>query len=948
MNRIVIKGARVHNLKAIDLEIPRDKFVVITGVSGSGKSSLAFDTIYAEGQRRYVESLSVYARQFLEQMDKPDVESIEGLSPAISIEQKTTSKNPRSTVGTVTEVYDYLRLLWARVGRPFCYSCGNAITSQTIQQMCDRLLELPAGSKLTLLSPIARGRKGEYKKELEALRKDGYTKVRVNGDVKDLSEGIALDKRKKHDIEVVVDRIIVKEGIQRRLSDSLEVASRLSGGTVMVESDSKKLLFNEKLSCVKCSVSYPEITPTTFSFNSPHGACPECKGLGEKFFFDPALVAPDPGLSLRDGAIAPWGRGGGKSAGLWYLSILEGLAAHYGFSTSTPYKKLPKEIKDVIMNGSNGVEIEFRHEGGRSKYTYTEAFEGVIRNIERRYHETASEDVRADLEEYMDSQPCPSCCGARLKKEALFIKVGGVSISEAVGMAIKDALSFFDALKLTPYEAEIAGRIMKEIKERLGFLVNVGLDYLTLERASATLSGGEGQRIRLATQIGSSLVGVLYILDEPSIGLHQRDNKRLLSTLKRLRDMGNTILVVEHDAETIMEADYIIDMGPGAGEHGGRVVAKGAAAEIEAAEDSLTGKYLSGRLQIPVPVVRRRPDKRALTLKGLRANNLKDITVRIPVGLITCVTGVSGSGKSTLVIDTLYRSLAKRLYDSKGKPGEYASITGFEFFDKVIDIDQSPIGRTPRSNPATYTGVFTPIRELFSQLPESKVRGYGPGRFSFNIKGGRCEACAGDGLIKVEMHFLPDVYVTCDVCKGARYGRETLEVRYKGKNISECLDMPVTEALEFFGNIPQIKEKLKTLNEVGLGYIKLGQSSTTLSGGEAQRIKLSRELSKRATGRTIYILDEPTTGLHFADIHKLQDVLMNLRDAGNTIVIIEHNLDVIKCADHIIDLGPEGGDGGGRVVATGTPEEVATVEASHTGRFLREALGRAGLRGGAC
>ncbi|MBI5971215.1 MAG: excinuclease ABC subunit UvrA [Deltaproteobacteria bacterium] len=947
-NSIVIKGARVHNLKAIDLDIPRDKLVVITGVSGSGKSSLAFDTVYAEGQRRYVESLSVYARQFLDQMDKPDVESIEGLSPAISIEQKTTSKNPRSTVGTVTEVYDYLRLLYARIGRPFCYNCGSAITSQTIQQMCDRALELPAGSKLTLLSPIVRGRKGEYKKELEALRKDGYTKVRINGEVADLNDAITgIDKRKKHDIEVVVDRLVVKDGIGRRLADSLEVASRLSGGMVMAESDSKTLLFNEKLSCVKCSVSYPEITPAAFSFNSPHGACPECKGLGEKFIFDPALVVSDEALSLRDGAIAPWGRGGGKSgksAGLWYLSILEGLASHYGFSTAAPYKKLPKEIKDIILNGSNGVEIEFRHEGGRSKYTYTETFEGVIRNIERRYHETASEDVRADLEEYMDSQPCPSCKGARLKKEALFIKVNGASISEVAGMPIKDALRFFNALRLTPYEEEIAKRIMKELKERLGFLVNVGLDYLTLERASATLSGGEGQRIRLATQIGSSLVGVLYVLDEPSIGLHQRDNKRLLSTLKRLRDMGNTILVVEHDAETIREADYIIDMGPGAGEHGGQVVATGTAAEIEAAE-SLTGKYLSGALQIPVPAVRMKPDKRFLTLKGLKANNLKDITVKIPVGLITCVTGVSGSGKSTLVIDTLYRSLAKRLYDSKVKPGEFASITGFEFFDKVIDIDQSPIGRTPRSNPATYTGVFTPIRELFSQIPESKVRGYEPGRFSFNIKGGRCEACAGDGLIKVEMHFLPDVYVLCDVCKGARYGRETLEVRYKGKNISDCLDMPVTEALSFFENIPAIKEKLKTLSEVGLGYIKLGQSSTTLSGGEAQRIKLSRELSKRATGRTIYILDEPTTGLHFADIHHLLDVLINLRDAGNTIVIIEHNLDVIKCADFIIDLGPEGGGAGGRVVATGTPEEVAGVCASYTGRFLKEALFGAGLRG---
>lgn len=939
MDKIVIKGAREHNLKSIDLEIPRDKLVVITGVSGSGKSSLAFDTIYAEGQRRYVESLSVYARQFLEQMDKPDVESIEGLSPAISIEQKTTSKNPRSTVGTVTEVYDYLRLLFARVGKPHCYNCGRPIASQTIQQMADKIMELPEGTKIILLSPIVRGRKGEYKKELESLRKDGYTKIKLNGEMKDLEDVVSLDKRKKHFIDVVIDRLIMKEGVLRRLSDSLEVSARLSGGLVKVEIvGGKEMLFNEKLSCVACGISYPEINPTTFSFNSPHGACTECKGLGEKFYFDPALVVPDPDLSLAEGAIAPWGKSGGKRASLWYLHALESLAKHYKFSVHTPFKKLPEKIKDIILNGSGEEEIEFYYESDKSKYTYTSAFEGALKNLERRYHETDSEDVREDLEEFMNSQPCPVCNGSRLKKEALFIKVGGRSVWDVVRMSIKEALYFFKGLKLTESEQEIARRILKEIGERLNFLANVGLDYISLDRASATLSGGEGQRIRLATQIGSSLVGVLYILDEPSIGLHQRDNRRLLAALKRLRDMGNTVLVVEHDEETMEEADYIIDMGPGAGIWGGDVVAKGTYKEILKSGKSLTGKYLSGELSIPVPPERRRPDGRFLELKGLRANNLKDIDVKIPIGIMTCVTGVSGSGKSTLVVDTLYKSLANRLYDSRHRAGEVSSINGLEFIDKVIDIDQSPIGRTPRSNPATYTGLFTPIRELFSQLPEAKVRGYNPGRFSFNVKGGRCEACKGDGLIKVEMHFLPDVYVTCDVCRGARYNRDTLEIRYKGKNISECLDLSVTEALSFFENIPHIKDKLKTLQDVGLGYIKVGQPSTTLSGGEAQRIKLSRELSKRATGKTIYILDEPTTGLHFADIQKLLDVLMSLRDAGNTIVIIEHNLDVIKSADYLIDLGPEGGDDGGRVIAKGTPEDVADTKGSYTGEFLKGVL----------
>ncbi|MBI5467824.1 MAG: excinuclease ABC subunit UvrA [Deltaproteobacteria bacterium] len=946
MDNIVIKGAREHNLKTIDLVIPRDKLVVITGVSGSGKSSLAFDTIYAEGQRRYVESLSVYARQFLEQMDKPDVESIEGLSPAISIEQKTTSRNPRSTVGTVTEVYDYLRLLFARIGKPHCYNCSRPITSQTIQQMADKVMELPEGARIMLLSPIVRGRKGEYKKELEALRKDGYTKIKLNGVMLDLEEVVGLDKRKKHTIDVVVDRLVIKAGVLRRLSDSLEVAARLSQGLVKVEVvGGRELLFNEKLSCVECGISYPEINPTMFSFNSPYGACEECKGLGEKFYFDPGLVVPDEGLSLSEGAIAPWGRSGAKKASSWYLHTLESLARHYKFSVSVPFKKLPEKVRDLILNGSGEDELEFSYKSDKSNYTYTQAFEGVLRNLERRYRETDSEDVREDLERYMNSQPCPVCSGSRLKKEALFIKINGRSVWDIVRMPIKDALQFFKGLKLSAVEHEIARRVLKEVSERLGFLSNVGLDYISLDRAASTLSGGEGQRIRLATQIGSSLVGVLYILDEPSIGLHQRDNRRLLSALKRLRDMGNSVLVVEHDEETMTEADYIIDMGPGAGEWGGEVVAKGTAREIIENEKSLTGKYLSGELEIHVPSERKRPDGRFLALKGVKANNLKGITVKIPVGLMTCVTGVSGSGKSTLVVDTLYRNLAKRLYDSKHRAGEVGSITGLEFFDKVIDIDQSPIGRTPRSNPATYTGLFTPVRELFSTLPEARVRGYSPGRFSFNVKGGRCESCKGDGLIKVEMHFLPDVYVTCDACRGARYNRDTLEIRYKGKNISECLDLTVTEALKFFENIPHIREKLQTLYDVGLGYIKAGQPSTTLSGGEAQRIKLSRELSKRATGKTIYILDEPTTGLHFADIQKLLDVLISLRDAGNTIVIIEHNLDVIKSADHIIDLGPEGGDAGGQVVASGTPEEVAAAKGSHTGEYLKDALRRKGKLG---
>ena len=966
MEKITIKGAREHNLKGFDLEIPRDRLVVITGVSGSGKSSLAFDTIYAEGQRRYVESLSAYARQFLEQMDKPDVESIEGLSPAIAIEQKTTSRNPRSTVGTVTEVYDYLRLLYARVGTPHCYKCGKAITLQTVQQMVDQVMELPEGEKIIVLSPIVRGRKGEYKKELEGLQRSGYTRVKVDGVVHDLEDQVHLDKRKKHDIEVVVDRLVIKDGVMGRLADSLEAATRLSGGLAKVEvapegwdakngqtgskkngqknsnkkngkkaaKKSKELFFNEKLSCADCSISYPELTPTTFSFNSPHGACPECNGLGEKFYFDPELVVPDVELSLEKGAIHPWTR---RPA--YWSQIIESLATHYGFKKDTPFKRLPRRVKEALLEGSGGEEIEFKYRKKRNVYNFFEPFEGVVPNLERRYKETESEDVREELERYMNAQPCPECEGSRLKKEALFVKVAGKSINEIVGMSIKDSAAFFSGLKLDKSKEEIARRILKEISERLGFLYNVGLDYMTLDRGAATLSGGEGQRIRLATQIGSSLVGVLYILDEPSIGLHQRDNRRLLTALKRLRDMGNTVMVVEHDEATMLEADFIVDMGPGAGEGGGEVVSSGDAAAIMADPASLTGKYLSGERRIPVPDKRVKPGRRKLSLKGMRANNLKSIDVTVPLGVMTCVTGVSGSGKSTFVVDTLYKNLARKLYKSKEKAGHVDSIRGLEYIDKVIDIDQAPIGRTPRSNPATYTGVFTPIRELMSQLPEARMRGYGPGRFSFNVKGGRCEACKGDGVIKVEMHFLPDVYVHCDVCASRRYNRETLEIRYRGKNIADILDMTVTEALAFFDRVPAVRAKLSTLSEVGLGYIRLGQAATTLSGGEAQRIKLARELSKRATGRTLYILDEPTTGLHFADIEKLLHVLTSLRDTGNTIVIIEHNMDVIKSADHVIDLGPDGGDGGGTVIATGTPEEVALVEASYTGRFLKDALG---------
>ena len=866
-DRIIIKGAREHNLKDIDLVIPRDRLIVITGVSGSGKSSLAFDTIYAEGQRRYVESLSAYARQFLEQMDKPDVDLIEGLSPAISIEQKTTSKNPRSTVATVTEIYDYLRLLFARVGKPFCYQCGKPIASQTVQQIVDQVLSLPAGTRIQILAPLVRGRKGEYRKVFADLRQQGFVRARVNGVLKDLDEEIELDRNKKHTIEVVVDRLVIQGDIRTRLADSLEIALNMAEGLVNINVvERKDLFFSSRLACIDCGVSYPEISPRIFSFNSPHGACPTCSGLGTK-------------IDLHHDPVS---------------------------------------------------------EGGMT-FPY-----GGVRGLDRRYKETQSNRVREEIETLMEKlasvRPCPDCEGARLRKESLAIKVGGCSIAEVTRLSVKEAGRFFEELALSPKDQEIARRILKEIRERLGFLANVGLEYLTLDRSSATLSGGEGQRIRLATQIGSSLVGVLYILDEPSVGLHQRDNARLLETLRRLRDLGNTILVVEHDEETIRTADYVIDLGPGAGEAGGKVVASGPPQAIIACKESLTGRYLSGDLKIPVPAARRPPNGNYLTILGAREHNLKDLEVEIPLGVFTCVTGVSGSGKSTLVNEILRKALDRRIYRSKEEPGKHEQILGADHIDKVIDIDQSPIGRTPRSNPTTYTGVFGFIRELYALTPEARVRGYKPGRFSFNVKGGRCEACQGDGILKIEMHFLPDVYVTCDVCRGNRYNRETLEIKYKGKSIAEVLNMTVRQALEFFEKIPAIQFKLKTLNDVGLGYIKLGQSATTLSGGEAQRVKLSKELSKRGTGRTLYILDEPTVGLHFADIQQLLEVLHRLTDEGNTVLVIEHHLDVIKTADYVIDLGPEGGDEGGYLVAAGTPEEVARARGSYTGQFLRKAL----------
>jgi excinuclease ABC subunit A len=933
---IAIKGAREHNLKDIDVTIPRDKLVVITGLSGSGKSSLAFDTIYAEGQRRYVESLSAYARQFLEQMDKPDVDSIEGLSPAISIEQKTTSKNPRSTVGTVTEIYDYLRLLFARVGTPHCYRCGRVIASQTVQQIVDQVMHLPEGTRLQILAPLVRGRKGEYRKELEELRRQGYTRVRVDGQSRELIERIELDKMKHHTIEAVVDRLVIKPGIEKRLADSLETAMHLADGIVAIHiADGEELVFSEKFACIACGISYAELTPRLFSFNSPHGACPDCDGLGFKQHLDLDFIIPDPDKSLRDGAIKPWE--GQQPA--YLQSMLQALADHYNFDLDAPFKKLSAKVQDVILYGSRGEKIRFFYDKGGKRHYYLQEFEGVVPYVERRYLGEAEGNDGAEVEAYISIKPCARCQGTRLRPEGLAVKIADKSIAEVTAFSVKEALQFFDALHLTPQQLVIAERVLKEIRERLQFLVNVGLDYLTLDRPAATLSGGEGQRIRLATQIGSSLVGVLYILDEPSIGLHPRDNRRLLDTLERLRDMGNTVIVVEHDRDTILAGDYVIDLGPGAGVHGGHIVAQGTPEEICRDEASVTGRYLSGRLDIPVPMARRRGSGKYLTLVGASENNLRNITVQLPLGVLTCITGVSGSGKSTLLIDVLYRALAQKLYRSPHKPGRHQKLLGVEHIDKVIDIDQSPIGRTPRSNPATYTGVFTDIRNLFAQVPEGRMRGYKPGRFSFNVKGGRCEACQGNGVIKIEMHFLPDIFVNCDVCKGKRFNRETLEIKYKGKTIAEVLDMTVDEALAFFANVPALKDKLETLSDVGLGYITLGQAATTLSGGEAQRVKLAKELSRRSTGRTLYILDEPTTGLHFADIQQLLHVLHRLVDLGNTVLVIEHNLDVMKTADYIIDLGPEGGDAGGEVVACGTPEDVAQVERSHTGRFLAAALG---------
>jgi excinuclease ABC subunit A len=935
-DKLIIRGAREHNLKNINLEIPRDRLVVITGLSGSGKSSLAFDTIYAEGQRRYVESLSAYARQFLEQMEKPDVDSIEGLSPAISIEQKTTSRNPRSTVGTITEIYDYLRLLFARVGHAFCYNCGREITQQSVQQIVDQIMKFPDGTRIHVLAPIVRDRKGEYRKELADMRRAGFVRAKIDGKLYELGEEPALNKNQRHTIEVMVDRLAIRSGIEKRLADSLEVAFKYGQDLLKIErldgAKEQGIYFSQRFACVECGISYPEITPRMFSFNSPHGACAECSGIGSIMYFDPELVIQNDDLSISDGAIAPW------ATMNYILPILEALATHYGFSLDQQWKTIPPKVRKKILEGSGDEEIEFAYERHGHRHGYARPFEGVLQWLDKRYKETESESVREWLGAFMNMRPCPVCNGARLKKESLFVRFNSKSISEVTAMSIKQALAFFEAPKLSAQEKEIARLILKEVNERLKFLADVGLDYLTLERTAGTLSGGEGQRIRLATQIGSSLVGVLYILDEPSIGLHQRDNQRLLNTLKRLRDLGNTVLVVEHDRDTMLEADYLIDMGPGAGIHGGDIVAEGTPADVMANPKSLTGKYLSGEMEIPVPSRRRQISSRWLTIKGARENNLRDLTVQIPLGVVTCVTGVSGSGKSTLVLDTLYKALSQKLNRSRERAGAFKSIDGVENLDKVIHVDQSPIGRTPRSNPATYTGLFTHIRELFAQLPEARMRGYGPGRFSFNVKGGRCEACEGDGIIRIEMHFLPDVYVTCEVCGGKRYNRDTLEIQYKGKSISEVLNMTVLDAIEFMGSVPPIRQKLETLRDVGLDYIHLGQSATTLSGGEAQRIKLAKELARRATGRTLYILDEPTTGLHFDDIKKLLAVLGRLADTGNTIIIIEHNLEVIKTADYIIDLGPEGGDRGGSVVAKGTPEQIAGIANSHTGHFLREVL----------
>jgi len=933
-DKIVIKGARVHNLKNIDVEIPRNKLVVITGLSGSGKSSLAFDTIYAEGQRRYVESLSAYARQFLGVAEKPDVDYIEGLSPAISIDQKAGSRNPRSTVGTVTEIYDYLRLLFARIGKPHCPKCGRPVQQQTVSQMVDHILAYPEGTKIQILAPVIRGKKGEHQRILQELQKKGFVRVRVNGEIRELDEDITLERYKKHDIDVVVDRVVVRPGLENRLADSLETALGLGEGiAVAAPLEGKELVFSQNFACPQCGISLVEITPRLFSFNSPYGACLECSGLGYRMEVDPELVV-DRERSVREGALLPWTH----STQHYYPQIVKSLMDHYGCSWDTPYQDLPEEVQEKLLYGTDE-RIRFHYEDafGQTR-TWYGTFEGVVNHLMRRYRETESEEVREEIEQFMTSRPCPSCAGARLRPEALAVTVGGKNIAEVTRYTILEARSFINNLSLTEREEQIAGQVIKEIDARLGFLVNVGLDYLTLDRSAGTLAGGEAQRIRLATQIGSGLVGVLYILDEPSIGLHPRDNTRLIKTLKDLRDMGNTLIVVEHDDEMMLNADEIIDIGPGAGVHGGKVVAQGTLEDIVKVEESITGQYLSGRREIPVPEGRRKPWERWLQVIGAKEFNLKNIDVDIPLGLFVCITGVSGSGKSTLLDEIIYKGLAQKLHRAKAHPGDFQEIRGIEHLDKVIKIDQSPIGRTPRSNPATYTGAFDGIRELFSMTPEARMRGYRPGRFSFNVRGGRCEACRGDGIIKIEMHFLPDVYVPCEECRGKRYNRETLEVKYKGKNIAEVLDMTVSEANEFFQNIPKVSRKLQTLEDVGLGYIKLGQPATTLSGGEAQRVKLATELSRRSNGRTLYILDEPTTGLHKEDIRKLLLVLERLVESGNTVVVIEHNLDVIKTADYIIDLGPEGGDRGGQIVTTGTPEEVANCPYSYTGRYLKEVL----------
>ena len=935
---IKIRGAREHNLKNIDVDIPRDSFTVLTGLSGSGKSSLAFDTIYAEGQRRYMESLSSYARQFLGQMEKPDVESIQGLSPAISIDQKSTNRNPRSTVGTVTEIYDYLRLLYARIGIPHCPKCGREIKRQTIDQMVDQIMMLPERTKFQLLAPVVRGRKGEHKKVFESARKSGYVRVRVDGNVYELSEDINLEKNNKHNIEIVVDRLAVKEGMQRRLADSIENVMKLSDGLMIVDViGGTPINFSMSFACPDCGISIDEIEPRSFSFNNPYGACPECFGLGYKMEFDVDLMIPDKRLSINEGAIQAMGWQSCNDPKSFTYAILNALSKAYNFSLDTPFGEYPDEIKNVLIHGTGGREVEVHYTGQRGSGVYPVAFEGLIKNMERRYRETGSDVMKQEYEEFMRITPCKVCKGQRLKASSLAVTVGDKNIYEVTDMSIVKLVDYFDTLELNEMQHKIGDQILKEIKSRIGFLNNVGLDYLTLSRATGTLSGGEAQRIRLATQIGSGLVGVAYILDEPSIGLHQRDNDKLLAALMRLRDLGNTLIVVEHDEDTMRAADYIVDIGPAAGEHGGEVIATGTAEDIMKCDKSITGAYLSGRMKIPVPKVRKEPAG-WITIRGARQNNLKNIDVDIPLGIMTCVTGVSGSGKSSLVNEILYKTLARDLNRARCIPGEHDDITGLDQLDKVINIDQSPIGRTPRSNPATYTGVFDLIRDLFAATPDAKAKGYKKGRFSFNVKGGRCEACSGDGILKIEMHFLPDVYVPCEVCGGKRYNRETLDVKYKGKSIYDVLDMTVEEAVKFFDNVPAIKRKIETLNDVGLSYIRLGQPSTELSGGEAQRIKLAAELSKRSTGRTIYILDEPTTGLHFADVHKLVEILHKLTESGNTVVVIEHNLDVIKTADYIIDIGPEGGDRGGTVIAKGTPEEVAAVPESYTGQYVSKYL----------